>query len=258
MLGRSNVIETKKIENDQGGFLRKVRKMELKILKEKIQDLFEANKIKRSLSLLKQELSRESEKYSDYISIRRRFNEVQDDKMADTIDFSTANTALNKIGQALLNFINTLEEVDLETKKQFLHQEISNSILVFTEYESPEKLKDFFNQLNFKDVSVYRTIDFEEVRYNEFDLIIFDNRDLPTCYSKKDVEKLDPEIQKQIHDRIAQMDLIIKESSKFLIHYGNILYWINSNRERVQAANSKFSLYARTKEVIEFINTYRI
>ncbi len=232
--------------------------MELKSLKEKLQDLFESNKIKSSLSLLKQELSRESEKYSIFLSIGRRFNQVQDQKMANTIDFNNANIELNKIGESLLNFIGTLKEVDLESENQFIHKEVSNHIAVFTEYEALEKVEDFFNQLNFRNISVFRVNDFENVKDDEFDLIIFDNRDLPPCFSEKKLDELNKDVQQQISNRIQKMNILIKESSKFLIHYGDFLYWINFNRERVQAANSKFSLYARTKEVIEFINTYRI
>ena len=232
--------------------------MELQNLKEKLQDLFEANKVKTSLSILKQELSRESEKYSIFLSIGRRFNQIQDQKMANTIDFNTANIELNKIGEALLNFIETLGEVDLESMNQFIHKEVSNQIVVFTEHEAPEKVEDFFNQLNFKNISVFRTINFEKVKYDEFDLIIFDNRDLPPCFPRNKLEDLESEVSERILIRIEKMNSVIKGSSKFLIHYGDFLYWINSNRERVQAANSKFSLYARTKEVIEFINTYRI
>jgi len=232
--------------------------MELENLKEKLQDLFEANKIKESLLLLKQELSRNSGKYSIFILIMRRFNDIQDQKMANTIDSNSYNIEANKIGGAFLNFIGTLDETDLETMNHFVHKKVGNQIAVFTENESSEKVEDFFHQLNFRNVSVFRANNFDNVEYTNFDLLIFDNRDLPPCFSKNKLDEFEDAIKARILGRIEKMDSVIRDSSKFLIHYGDFLFWINSNRERVQAANSQFSLYSRTKEVIEFINTYRV
>ncbi|MEL6626943.1 MAG: hypothetical protein AAFS00_18480 [Bacteroidota bacterium] len=43
---------------------------------------------------------------------------------------------------------------------------------------------------------------------------------------------------------------------KFILHFGDILYWINQTRDRVHPANSKFSLYARTMDALDFICTF--
>ncbi|MFK8101966.1 MAG: hypothetical protein AB8G15_05570 [Saprospiraceae bacterium] len=232
--------------------------MELKILKEELHDLYEDNKIKECFFLLKAELKRAGNSYATFISIKRRFNALLDQKVNDTIDFNTRTTETNKIGKSLLDFIETLKEVDLATEYQSTHAEIENSIAVFTAQDRMKKVQDFFKLLNFKNVSVIHTKDFSNTALDSFDLVIFDNRDLPACFSKKILESLDLEKKEQILNRIKKMNDVINGSAKFIIHYGEFLYWINSNRERVQAANSKFSLYARTKEVIEFINTYRV
>lgn len=54
------------------------------------------------------------------------------------------------------------------------------------------------------------------------------------------------------------MQSVVDRSKVFLIHYGNYLNWVNEHRDRVNAANSKFTLYARIYEVLSFIQTYRI
>ncbi|MFK7797548.1 MAG: hypothetical protein AB8E82_08850 [Aureispira sp.] len=232
--------------------------MGIKKLKEKLQDLFEANKVKTALSLLKKELDREREKYTQFLSLSRRFNQVQDQRMANTIDFNNGNIELNKIGGAILDFIETLDSSDLGQASQFVHLEVLNEIVVFSKIDKAEKVKFFFNQLNFSNISVHSIEEFKNVDYDQFDLIIFDNRDIPPCFSKNKLEELDKEIKTLLLQRIEIMESVIKDSSKFIIHYGEFLYWLNFNRERIQAANSQFSLYARTKEVIEFVNTYRI
>ena len=112
--------------------------------------------------------------------------------------------------------------------------------------------------MNFSNISVCGIEEFQKIDYEPFDLVIFDNRDIPPCFSKNKLEELDNEIKSLVLQRIEIMESVVKNSSKFIIHYGDFFYWINLNRERIQAANSQFSLYARTKEVIEFVNTYRI
>ncbi len=232
--------------------------MELDLLKAELQDLFEENKIKSCFYLLKARLKRVSERYDTFIKIKRRFNALLDQKIHDTIDFHSRNIETNKIGESLLYLIETLEEIDLATEQQSTHTEIANPIAVFTAQDTIEEVTEFFNLLNFKKVSVFRTEDFSDTKYDEFDLIVFDNKDLPPCFSKKSLAELDLETKEQILNRVKKMNDVINDSAKVIIHYGEQLYWINAHRDRVQAANSKFSLYARIKEVIEFINTYRV
>ncbi|MEL7196476.1 MAG: hypothetical protein AAFY70_15075 [Bacteroidota bacterium] len=45
---------------------------------------------------------------------------------------------------------------------------------------------------------------------------------------------------------------------KFILHFGDILYWINQTRDRVHPANSKFSLYARTMDALDFICAFQV
>lgn len=111
----------------------------------------------------------------------------------------------------------------------------------------------FFKQLNFTNVAVYLIDVFESTEYAKYDLVVFDNRDLPF-----ESDKLEKPAKAKIKQRTAKMDVVVKASSKFIIHYGNRLNWVNDNRDRVQAANFQFSLYARIKEMLDFMDAYLI
>jgi len=239
--------------------------MELKTLKEELQDLIGGNKVKAAFSFLKQELNRDGDKYDMFVTISRSYEEIIEQKMTYIIDYNTSNVEMNRISKSLLSFIKTIKKSDINTIEKlnttstdtFIHKQVENQILIFTEYEKPE-VQDFFNQLNFTNVQIKTADNLDNINFNEFDLIIFDNRDLPICREESDIEKLNNEKQKSIIQRVEQMKYVINNSSKFIIHYGHNLYWINHNRKRVQAANSQFSLYARIIEVLGFINTYKV
>jgi len=240
--------------------------MELKTLKEELQDLIEDNKVKAAFSFLKQELNRDSDEYDVFVTISSRFNKLHDKIRTDTIDEDKANTQSNKILTSLLEFIKELEKHDIHTIEKLstvstdssTHKKVNNHIVVLIQNENPNKIQNFFNQLNFTNVQAKTIDNLEQINFNEFDLVIFDNRDLPTCFKEHNLQQLDDEKQSKILKRIEQMEYVIDTYSKFIIHYGDFLYWINDNRETVQPANSQFTLYARTTEVLEFIYTYRV
>lgn len=237
--------------------------MKLKELKVQLEDLYEENKIKDLFFLLKKELSRSEANYTNFISIKRSYQVIQDRKMADIVDFETANIETNKILKRLLIFINKLSVNDLQTdgkqaNTEVSHYEVSNKILVLTTEAEMAAVQDFFNSLNFTNITVKPVTAVHSMSmFDTFDLIVFDNRDLKPCFKEVHLKEMSIENRLRILDRVEKLNSVIKETTKFIIHYGEQLYWINSNRGRVQAANSKFSLYARTKEVIEFVNTYR-
>lgn len=232
--------------------------MDIGIFKRELEDLYAGNKVKSIFGLLKDKLGRTSEKYPAFLAISQRFNQLQDERMSGRIDYQTANITANNIGLSLLHFIRTLTKVDIQTVPKMVHQELPNQLLILTENEQPEKIADFFKQLNLPNITVHKTSLLETLEFNKYDVIIFDNRDLVVCFNQQVLNGVLPAAKTIIEDRINKMEFLIQHSTKFIVHYGNQLFWINGHRERVQAANSQFSLYARTKEVIEFINTYRV
>lgn len=232
--------------------------MEIQQFKTKLLDLFEQNRLKKVFSLLKAALSREGSAYLHFAPLARRFNDLLDQQMAHTLSREAENVEFNKISTSLLQFIQQLKATDFEQQYTSVHTEISNPIVIFTPQPAIAAVQSFFDQLQFSKAFVLPNTTTTWSQEQEPDVVVFDNRDLPQCFTQKTLTSLPSEDQQKIEQRIQQMELLLATTSKFLVHYGNHLYWINDHRDRVQSANSQFSLYARTKEVMEFINTYRI
>lgn len=231
--------------------------MELAKLKKELLALYADGNLKDVLKILGDKLDVEKDVYRRYLDVSRRYNSVQDEKMAGRISFEQGNIAMNRIGDALLNLIHSINLEDIGDIEDVPKQnKIENKIAVFTQEQEKLKVGDFFRQFNFENIEVFSMTE-ELFNIKDYDLIIFDNQDLPPCSSLNVYQGLPEAAQKAISDRIAKMEQVIQETSRFMVHYGGMLYWVNSHRDRVQAANSRFSLYARTKEVIDFINAYR-
>ena len=164
----------------------------------------------------------------------------------------------NKLGNALLGFIQELTEADVRQQETAKKQGIKNPILVLTAtVEAQTYLSAFFQETNFTNVVVQLQANAPTAIIG-YDLVIFDNRDLAECPKSFLLNKLALPEQTAILERIALMDTLKANTTCLFIHFGEFLYWVSENRERVHAANSKFSLFARSKEMIDFINTYRV
>lgn len=228
--------------------------MELKELKDELLELHAENNLSKMFKILKPKFYSDSKARPLFRQLRRRYNKNFMDKIGGTIKRKKAELEENRIGSDLVDFVNALELSDLDPKVIYQHREITNPILVFTREEDLDYLSTFFVQLNFSNVIVK---DYSDQNYSldKFDFVIFDNQDLPLCGNLKHFESLAEIDQLNINNRIEKMEEIIMESSKIIIHFGDFLFWISNKRDRVQPANSQFSLHARTKEVIDFINT---
>ena len=226
-------------------------------IKEKLLNLFKNDKTKQIFSILDETLLSESGLYQEYINLRRRYNQLKDLSMSGTLDFSDYLQESNRLGQVLLQLINDLESGDLIELKKEIDPAIYNPILVVTDsIDAKNFLDKFFKETNFRQVEVI--LDKDPIPSAQFDLMIFDNRSLRACPSLKALSEMDLESKIRIEHRINLMESYMKQKSGFLIHFGEYFFWINQNRERIHAANSQFSLFARTKEVIEFMKAYRV
>lgn len=211
--------------------------------------------IKSLKESVKPELDRSA--YLGLLNISRRYNQLMDAKMTGILEYSQEVIEQNKISNAVVHLIKNLEPVDLLLTEAFAESKVENKLLVLTNSSAAkESLRDFFEATNFAEVKIvlYDTIP----TLANYDLIIFDNRDLVNCPHPSVLDKLKPTDRQAILDRVVLMDDLKTKTTCFFIHFGEFLYWVAANRARVHAANSTFSLFARTKEMTDFINTYRV
>lgn len=232
--------------------------MNLSQLKSQTETLITENQLQDALLLLKQYLDTKGGRLkSGIIQLSRQYNDLMDEKIAQTISRSEYTLEMNKLSQSIMMFLNKIEEVHLKKSMTSSHQKIANPLLLIAhDDKSGKDLQELLLDLNFTNVTVVGlTFTKENINLKDYHLIIFDNTDLP---SPPRGGRLTEEEQSFINMRTDVMNYVINNSPKFIVHYGNFLHWIDAHRNRAQAANSQFTLYARIKEVLEFMNTYHV
>ena len=235
----------------------KKQKMTAATRKKEWLQLYAKSEMKPLFEEMLETVKEESDKYYDLVGLSQRYNEVNNVKNSGRISFEAAEIATNKIGSALREFIREIEVADFKEGTIEKTELITNPILVLTTNTTEQKyLAAFFKETDFANVQVHLMDDPPAIL--GYDLLIFDNRDLAECPKDFLLGKLKDTEQALILERIAFMDTMKAKTTCFFIHFGEFLYWVKDNRELFHAANSKFSLFARTKEMLSFINTYRV
>lgn len=204
-------------------------------------------------------LNLNSSKENQFIKLSSNFTALQINKLE--LSYREYRIEANRIIKVLLAFIDALEAQDIFSEPDVIDNtrppKIENPILlVGNEVNSTSDLLKHLEDLHFQQIIVYE--EQKNVLLEKYDLVILDNRHLVSCLRPQQLNELTKNQQQDIQQRIRLMENFIKDGdSKFLVHLGNMLYWINNHREKVQAANSLFSLYTRTKEVLEFLKMLR-
>lgn len=110
-------------------------------------------------------------------------------------------------------------------------------------------MEDFFQHLDIMKTPVFEVNRF--VPADKYDFIIFDAHSLPSASSMEAFVKLPDDIQAHYF----LLDRYLRDTTKYVVFFGK--YYHNLNQERCPSANSKFTLFARIRELIDFINHYK-
>ena len=86
---------------------------------------------------------------------------------------------------------------------------------------------------------------------DKYHFIIFDARTLPPVYKSEDFAILPEDIQ----NYYFLLDSYLQNTSKYIIFFGK--FYHNLNQERCPSANSKFTLFARMRELVDFLGRYK-
>lgn len=113
-----------------------------------------------------------------------------------------------------------------------------------------EYLEDFFERIeglpkpDFISGTVKRIAD-------KYAFIVFSGHLLGELRSEEAVARLPEEAQYHL----SLLDYCLQNTPKYIVYFGK--FYFNLNQERCPSANSKFTLFARIKELIDFINHYK-
>ncbi|HRF41552.1 MAG TPA: hypothetical protein PK198_22315 [Saprospiraceae bacterium] len=110
------------------------------------------------------------------------------------------------------------------------------------------EMRIFISRMPFENVFERDYVVRQMVPTDEYDFAIFDARKLPKIFENT-VLNTEDESYLKLFRQYLKMPL------RYIVFFGEFLH--DLDRERCPSANSKFTLYARIRELIEFINAYR-
>lgn len=109
-------------------------------------------------------------------------------------------------------------------------------------------MEDFFERIDSLAKPDFQVNKF--VPADKYDFIVFDAHSLPPAHNLEVFTKLPEDIQAHYF----LLERYLRDTTKYVLFFGK--YYHNLNQERCPSANSKFTLFARIRELIDFINHY--
>ncbi|MBK9014922.1 MAG: hypothetical protein IPM82_13060 [Saprospiraceae bacterium] len=173
--------------------------------------------------------------YNDCLNLLSAFNRLEKDNLNNLLSREEYSRELSKLSVAVLNLIDNLTEEDL-SEVRHLREEVHERLLVVTRAERRPAIERFFSKNFFKNVHYIHYGD--AIPTERFDLAVLD--DIVT----------DPAASLYMEE---YMDGI----ACYILYFG-AHFSINREKyaDKVYFANSIFSLYARIREMLDFIKYY--
>lgn len=183
--------------------------------------------------------------YNNLKLLQSRFSDVHADANRGTLDYENSLRFKTQVRQALIELIDELKAEDLLKKKDF-------RILVICRNENDKVyMEQYFEALPL-DATVLQPLDYVEP--DGYSLLVFDAHSIGAVPKEEALKNLPADVQ-QFMDLLLQY---LRNAPKWLVYFGELNYLVNNFRDTTNAANNKFSLYARIKEMKDFMEEYQV
>ncbi|NUQ23429.1 MAG: hypothetical protein HUU34_05725 [Saprospiraceae bacterium] len=195
--------------------------------------------------ILDRDIKTTSKAYIEVKVLNGQFLEIEREYRLAKISYEEFLRFKSKIWSALGELINSLELGDLNTKQDF------NILVVCRNADDQIYMQQYIDALPL-DAEVISTQSYYPPE--GFALVVFDGHTLGSIPKEEALEKLS-------EDKRAHFDLLknyLQKAPKWIVYFGEFNYLLNDYREITHAANNKFSLYARIKEMRDYIADLRV
>ena len=221
-------------------------KLELKI--QRFKEALEVD-LANSLKLCLKELKEGGTKDSVRLLLAEN-RELEDYSIQGSIDISELQARKREIRSRVMKLFNKIEEDEL-----ILDRKALNILVICQSEREVPFMKEYFQRFGYRNVQVEVKESYEKPF--GYDLIVFDNRQV-SHQGGSDSEPREIYFETLMKEYLenSQKDLQ-DEFPPIFIHFGEYSKLLQSHRDKATAANSLFSLYARVKEVDEYLNTLR-
>ncbi len=180
------------------------------------------------------------------------------DHRRGSITYDEFSLNIRRLNNAAVDLVSKLEEEDLIDDWELLSV-IKDSILVYCFDEDDRKtLEDVYDNFIFKGVHFAYADELQRLPTLKEDdtdwrLVVFS-----MAHIKDDIRNerdlSDPGIVSRYNqERFKLLERIIEDTDYYIVYHGNEFYRLKEWRNRVHAANSPFSLLARTEEMLDFL-----
>lgn len=228
--------------------------MNIKEIKIRLKEHISRSETAKVIELLDNLIVRENDIYNTFISIKANHYRLKREIIQGLISENEKNVQAAKTNNSFISLVDMIEQQDIDEYKIV---NIALPVLVITQTDEKAKaLGTQFRKMGFENYIITTDLAIEKLK--DVTIVVFDNRHLAACPSKQVFNTLTSEQQDAINKVTQFMDSVVENSTAYIIHYGEFLFWVNENRERTQAANSQFTLFARIKEMKDFIDMVKI
>ncbi len=187
-----------------------------------------------------QELAKAIRTSDELFLLISEHNDMEENFRIGILDMDGRNKALSLLRYKYISFVNSIQENDLSQLGKLL-DEIHDQILVVCPENRKAYMHQFFSSYYFKNITYHTIVENQPIEVDDYKIILFD----PSFEDTATESKL--------------LDYFLEETNAYIIYF---LKFLDKEKkeiysDRIYFANSIFSLYARIKEMLDFIKYYQ-
>lgn len=219
-------------------------------LKSLVDPLIRKAKLEEVFILLDKHISKKSKFGDDLLVIQGRFENNRRTANLGTTPDNLINMEVNAISKSVLDTLRMLQNEDIA--EPILDVKNSRILIICRNNSDEFYMRAFCGRMGIPNYDVKQLKEYEEP--TEYDFIIFDNHSIKEIENEFELSS----------DEIAHLKLMTEyieefsEHKKYMIHFGEMINVVSKNRDVIYAGNSKFALFSRIQEMIQYIGKDRL
>ena len=194
------------------------------------QEILATDNIGKCLDYLYESFCPLSLKKNQLVLLKARNKRIKDAINGGTVSRMEADIQLNQINENLISLINDLEDTDI------IEQQIQDKILVICRTKMVDEMESFFGNRYFPNGKVIQYGNL--LPKTKYDIVVLE--DMPSLSTSKE-----------------ELNKYVSSVEAHFLYYGNGRYDPpNEYINKVYFANTRFSLYSRLKELLDYIKYF--
>ena len=240
--------------------------MTVQQLKVQVLEFIKKNDLKKALDAFDDAIDNNSDIAKVLAILFGQWKEQKLQELAGLLDFAEKSKFNSQLSNRLMGLSETIDISDLKK---------SIPICVVCKNEDDKAyMQEFFRRMPLPNAAIHVSKTYSDIA-NNAKLVIFDNHSviIPKVEQKCKCEDLikqhlniestpkqeeKPVMSQEDNEHLKLMKDYIGVTDKYIIHFGNFLPFLEQYRDKVHAANSKFALFSRIEEMLDFIDKDRL